>query len=350
MSVSRDNRRRLPDDQPADQGHADHPRLGRFRDPGARRAAEPAVRLRGGAAAAVVSGGRRGGHRTACRRFRSSSRSMPRRRRHRRRSEREPGFSYVPIDPCQGVIAALRTARGERIAREFIDLETPRFEPVTGSFPGPLCAQAGQPRAVRGGAFWRPSRPRARVRTPTRIAWMAARLRELESRYRSILFVCSILDWPWIRDAYQRRSPPPEPESFFAPIATFAVDPRTLIFVLGELPYHHRPVRARPPRADARRQPLGRRRQGDGARCARAAEGEASQDRPADHAAVAFDLLSLRPQPVAARPAADARPVHADRRGPADGRRRLRAGAGRDGPILPLHSPEIDADRVVRLR
>ena len=28
-----------------------------------------------------------------------------------------------------------------------------------------------------------------------------------------------------------------EPEPFFAPIQTFAVDPRTLIFVLGELPF-----------------------------------------------------------------------------------------------------------------
>src|SRR3954452_15515506 len=27
----------------------------------------------------------------------------------------ETGFSYVPIDPCQGVIAAIRTAIGERI-------------------------------------------------------------------------------------------------------------------------------------------------------------------------------------------------------------------------------------------
>ena len=44
------------------------------------------------------------------------------------RDDAETGFSYVPIDPCQGVIAALRTATGERIAREFIDLETPRFE------------------------------------------------------------------------------------------------------------------------------------------------------------------------------------------------------------------------------
>src|SRR6516162_879119 len=40
------------------------------------------------------------------------------------------GFSYVPIDPCQGVIAAIRVALGERIAREFIDLETPRFVPI----------------------------------------------------------------------------------------------------------------------------------------------------------------------------------------------------------------------------
>src|SRR5215204_5609796 len=29
--------------------------------------------------------------------------------------DREPGFSYVPIDPCQGVIAALRLAMGEHI-------------------------------------------------------------------------------------------------------------------------------------------------------------------------------------------------------------------------------------------
>src|SRR5262249_28519127 len=39
------------------------------------------------------------------------------------------------------------------------------------------------------------------------------------------------------RDAYQRRLDPPVPASFFAPITTCRVDPRTLIFMLGELPY-----------------------------------------------------------------------------------------------------------------
>src|SRR5262249_14876072 len=49
----------------------------------------------------------------------------------------DPGFSYVPIDPCQPVIAALRTARGERLPRYFIDRETPYFKPNAGVFPDP---------------------------------------------------------------------------------------------------------------------------------------------------------------------------------------------------------------------
>src|SRR4051794_7345829 len=36
----------------------------------------------------------------------------------------EPTHSYVPIDPCQPVIAALRSAVSEHIPRAFIDLET----------------------------------------------------------------------------------------------------------------------------------------------------------------------------------------------------------------------------------
>jgi hypothetical protein len=66
---------------------------------------------------------------------------------------------------------------------------------------------------------------------------MAARLRELESRHELTLLVCSLLDWPWIRDAYARRVEPPEAETFFAPLASYVVDPRTLMFVLGELPF-----------------------------------------------------------------------------------------------------------------
>jgi hypothetical protein len=152
------------------------------------------------------------------------------------RDESEPGFSYVPIDPCQGVIAALRTARGERMAREFIDLETPRFVSVTGTFPDPYALKRVSPDRFAA-AILAAIPPPQPGQVTDRIRWMAARLRELEYKYRLTLFVCSILDWPWVRDAYRRRLAPPEPQSFFSPIQSFRVDPRTLIFALGELPY-----------------------------------------------------------------------------------------------------------------
>ena len=65
----------------------------------------------------------------------------------------------------------------------------------------------------------------------------AGRLRELEGKYDSILFVCSLMDWPWVRDAYNRQLTGPDVDPFFAPIQTFGVEAKTLIFVLGELPF-----------------------------------------------------------------------------------------------------------------
>jgi hypothetical protein len=146
------------------------------------------------------------------------------------------GFSYVPIDPCQGVIAALRMARGERIAREFVDLETPRFDAQMGVFPDPYALKRVSPEAFAAAVLPAIPPPEAGQHRERNVA-MAARLRQLESRYGSILFVCSLLDWPWIRDAYIRGLESDEPEPFFAPMQSFAVDPQTLLFVLGELPF-----------------------------------------------------------------------------------------------------------------
>ena len=42
-------------------------------------------------------------------------------------SEPDHRVSYVPIDPCQPVIAGVRIAIGEHIPRAFIDLETEAF-------------------------------------------------------------------------------------------------------------------------------------------------------------------------------------------------------------------------------
>ena len=150
--------------------------------------------------------------------------------------DQEEGFSYVPIDPCQGVIAALRLALGEHIPRAFIDLETPWFSGNAGVFPDPYALKKVSP-AGFAAAILPAIPPPTEGQHTQRIRWMARQLRTLERRHRSILFVCSLLDWPWVRQAYQQQLEVDEPEEFYSPVRTFVAAPRTLAFLLGELPF-----------------------------------------------------------------------------------------------------------------
>ncbi len=83
------------------------------------------------------------------------------------------GASYVPIDPCQGVIAGIRTAIGERIPRFFIDLETPHFEAHHGQFPDPYALKSVSPE--RFAAALLPGIDPAQGQHAEQIAWMAHR-------------------------------------------------------------------------------------------------------------------------------------------------------------------------------
>ncbi len=66
---------------------------------------------------------------------------------------------------------------------------------------------------------------------------MALRLRELERRHQSILFVCSVLEWPWVREAYTN---PPASDALDEDVAApeiYYPDPSSLLFLFGELPF-----------------------------------------------------------------------------------------------------------------
>ncbi len=144
--------------------------------------------------------------------------------------------SYVPVDPCQPVIAALRLALGEHIARAFIDLETNRFEPTTQSLPDAYALK--QVALERFATALLPAIPPLPPGQPTdRVRHMAGRLRTLENKYDSIALVCSALDWPWIRQAYVEQLVTEAADELIEDAENFAVDPRTLIFLLGELPF-----------------------------------------------------------------------------------------------------------------
>ncbi len=125
---------------------------------------------------------------------------------------------------------------GELMARAFIDMETPRFAASPRVYPDPYALKVVTPEQFAAAIL--PTLPPPEPgQHPRRDAWMATPLRELEGQHASNLLVCSLADWPWIRDAYQKQAEVEEPAPFYAPVQTFGVDPRTLIFVLGELPY-----------------------------------------------------------------------------------------------------------------
>ncbi len=145
-------------------------------------------------------------------------------------------FSYVPIDPCQGVIAALRIAMQERIPRAFIDLETAHFQSLGAMLPDPYALKKVPVEQFSAAVL--PAIPRLPEGQPrNRCFAMAERLRALESKYQSILFVCSIVQWPWIKEAYteQRRCNAAD-DTVDEPLI-HGVEPSTLLFLLGELPF-----------------------------------------------------------------------------------------------------------------
>lgn len=153
-------------------------------------------------------------------------------------------LTYVPVDPCQPVIMALRMALGQRLQRAFIDLESAEFHPLTSVYPDPYALKKTSLERFAAAVLPTISPPTDPL-NQARIAHMARELRRLEEQHGRILALCSLAEWPWIRAAYQQvRDEGAWEEAFMWEESrlleepkTYAVDSRSLIFVLGELPY-----------------------------------------------------------------------------------------------------------------
>ena len=158
--------------------------------------------------------------------------------------------SYVPIDPCQAVITAIRSAMGERLPRHYIDLEVHPFQPIARMMPDPYAVREVAPERFAAAVLPSIMPPRGR-RNQDRMNYMAIRLMQLEQTHRRILMVDSVLHWPWIREAYNQLSgveeacevpgiaslasvPAPDPAP---PVARYRVNEKTLGFMFGELPF-----------------------------------------------------------------------------------------------------------------
>ena len=109
--------------------------------------------------------------------------------------------SYVPIEPCQPVIAALRTAIQERIPRAWIDAESSPHESWGMGAADPYALKT-VPLELFDAAMLPAIAPPRSAQQHRRAIHMAGRLRELESRFARIVFVCGLAEWPAVLDAY----------------------------------------------------------------------------------------------------------------------------------------------------
>ena len=145
--------------------------------------------------------------------------------------------TYVAIDPCQPVIAAMRIAAQEHLPRVFIDREEENFQPAGSVLPDAYALKHVAPEQFAAATLPALAPPEDGVQTE-RIQWMANQLHELTKKYDSILLVCGMREWPWIRDDFQRVVDwPADPIDPHTDARLYGVAPETLTFMLSELPF-----------------------------------------------------------------------------------------------------------------
>ena len=149
----------------------------------------------------------------------------------------EGTYSYVPIDPCQGIIAAIRAAMEMDVERAYVDLETGVYEEQELILPDPYALKKVVLEKFLAALLPALPPPVPGGQRQDRIRRMAYELHCLELEYEHIVFVCAVADWPWIRQAYLERAtyPAHDPVPGLAQFQRVAEE--HLYFVLGELPY-----------------------------------------------------------------------------------------------------------------
>ena len=151
--------------------------------------------------------------------------------------EKDGGMNYVPIDPSQPLIMGLRIAMQEGIPRHFIDLSTESYEKRSLDFPDSFALNKVPYEKFISTLLLTQQRPKDKSQHTKRTRWMAYQLHQLEMEYSNVIFICSIMDWPWVKEAYDERlkiSPPKRAED---QPTLYGVEKNTLFFALTELPY-----------------------------------------------------------------------------------------------------------------
>ncbi len=148
------------------------------------------------------------------------------------------GYCYVPIEPGEGIMEAIRLALRERIAIAFVDMETETFAALSPALPDEYAmTQVGLPAYYESMLGYLPT-PAPGSWQDQRESWMANELRHLQQEFDKILFVCGLAHWQGIRRHLQDKTP--RPASHVHPEYTpqiYAVHSDSIYLTTGEIPY-----------------------------------------------------------------------------------------------------------------
>ena len=149
---------------------------------------------------------------------------------------------YVPVDPCDGIIEALRVARGERTPTHFIDAEVEEFQARPVTIPDPHALHGlGLETWCQAVEPWLTLQERTE-QDDIRERHMAARLRAIESDAGpdgKVLFLCGLAHWSGVRRHLDDGTDQLHDEEGPAPdqVTVTTVSPTSLPHVIGETPH-----------------------------------------------------------------------------------------------------------------
>ena len=144
---------------------------------------------------------------------------------------------YIPIDPADSIIEAIRLARQEKIDLWYIDADVEEFHTETITLPDeyPIHKISLQ-------EYYDCVKPAIEQKEPTpqqkqRETHMGGMLSELSRKYKKILYVCGMGHLEGVKKSYELNLPYIETPTETKTGILYNVEPATVYFLQGELPF-----------------------------------------------------------------------------------------------------------------
>ncbi|MEK7485785.1 MAG: hypothetical protein AABZ60_15800, partial [Planctomycetota bacterium] len=145
-----------------------------------------------------------------------------------------------PVQPSDSIMEALRLASQERRTIEFVDLETPVYQPEEIILPDEYAVRfLGLKKYYE--VIAEQLQPNTSPQSDQRERWMAYQLKRLSSNYEKVLFICGLFHLRGIQKYFlQKQIPIKDLQEIATPnyrITSYQIQSESLYFLNGEIPY-----------------------------------------------------------------------------------------------------------------